>query len=362
MPDQDWDESALRVQREREVEEYTEEVRPGQTDEMEVADAASAAAPAAAHEAEVSDRARHPRGDEQPAGGPQNPPPQVQDDLQERRDRGDAPPVPQRRKRIPAQRQALPPARHSGHLHGHRPGTGILRADRAGTHRADPQLQADRPPQHHRRGRRNHQVQDPQAAGRSAPGRRQAEPCPHQRHLRRSYPADEFAEAPGGQGRALCQAARRDARTVAHRAGQPLYRARCPGAAAGSRAGAAHRGVAHPHRGRAGDGFRARRAHPARLRHRRRGQADARTAEPDSPGDGAGQRTAAQQRRALRRTDRARRRRRSRGQQRNGPAAASARRTGGQPAGAGERRGRCCQRAAGAQPAPGGVASRPRSG
>ena len=36
MPDQDWDESALRVQREREVEEYTEEVRPGQTDEMEV--------------------------------------------------------------------------------------------------------------------------------------------------------------------------------------------------------------------------------------------------------------------------------------------------------------------------------------
>ena len=37
MPDHDWDESALRAQREREVDEYTEEVRPGQTDEMEVA-------------------------------------------------------------------------------------------------------------------------------------------------------------------------------------------------------------------------------------------------------------------------------------------------------------------------------------
>src|SRR6266702_148731 len=42
MPDQDWDESSLRVQREREVEEYTEEVRPGQTDEIEIANATSA--------------------------------------------------------------------------------------------------------------------------------------------------------------------------------------------------------------------------------------------------------------------------------------------------------------------------------
>ena len=37
MPDQDWDESSLRAQREREVEEYTEEVRPGQSDEVELA-------------------------------------------------------------------------------------------------------------------------------------------------------------------------------------------------------------------------------------------------------------------------------------------------------------------------------------
>ena len=40
MTDHDWDESALNAQREREVDEYTEEVRPGQTDEMEVAAAA----------------------------------------------------------------------------------------------------------------------------------------------------------------------------------------------------------------------------------------------------------------------------------------------------------------------------------
>jgi chromosome segregation protein len=42
MPAHDWDESALRTQSEREVEEYTEEVRPGQTDEIEVAAAAAA--------------------------------------------------------------------------------------------------------------------------------------------------------------------------------------------------------------------------------------------------------------------------------------------------------------------------------
>jgi chromosome segregation protein len=36
MPDHDWDESSLRAQREREVDDYTEEVRPGQTDEIEV--------------------------------------------------------------------------------------------------------------------------------------------------------------------------------------------------------------------------------------------------------------------------------------------------------------------------------------
>jgi chromosome segregation protein len=37
MPEGDWDEQALSQQREREVEEYTEEVRPGQVDEVEVA-------------------------------------------------------------------------------------------------------------------------------------------------------------------------------------------------------------------------------------------------------------------------------------------------------------------------------------
>jgi chromosome segregation protein len=64
MPDQDWDESSLRMQREREVEEYTDEVRPGQTDEIEVAAATTAgndlsaatpgAAPAAVQEASPS--------------------------------------------------------------------------------------------------------------------------------------------------------------------------------------------------------------------------------------------------------------------------------------------------------------------
>ena len=60
MPGQDWDEASLRAQREREVADYTEEVRPGQTDEVDVAVATAAAndlsaatpgaAPAAAQE------------------------------------------------------------------------------------------------------------------------------------------------------------------------------------------------------------------------------------------------------------------------------------------------------------------------
>src|ERR1700692_685761 len=37
MTGQDWDETTLRAQRERDVEEYTEEVRPGQSDEIEIA-------------------------------------------------------------------------------------------------------------------------------------------------------------------------------------------------------------------------------------------------------------------------------------------------------------------------------------
>ena len=67
MPDQDWDESSLRSQREREVEEYTEEVRPGQADEIEVPVAAAGndlpaatpgAAPAAARSFSVAFRKR----------------------------------------------------------------------------------------------------------------------------------------------------------------------------------------------------------------------------------------------------------------------------------------------------------------
>ena len=57
-------------------------------------------------------------------------------------DRGNhhhAPAVPLRRQRVPDRRQAGPPARHPGHIHGDGPGTGILRHHRAGAHRADPQ-------------------------------------------------------------------------------------------------------------------------------------------------------------------------------------------------------------------------------
>jgi chromosome segregation protein len=118
MPE-DWDESSLRTQRERDVEEYTEEVRPGQTDEIEVSAAAAAsdlsaatpgAAPAAVQELSPSQSAsdlcvsggngfRRPRwlrDGERPAGSAQDSPPQVQDDVPQRRDCSHAPVVPQR--------------------------------------------------------------------------------------------------------------------------------------------------------------------------------------------------------------------------------------------------------------------------
>ena len=48
MPEDDWDEAALRSERERDVEEYTEEVRPGQTsEEIAASNDLSAATPAA---------------------------------------------------------------------------------------------------------------------------------------------------------------------------------------------------------------------------------------------------------------------------------------------------------------------------
>ncbi len=112
------------------------------------------------------------------AGGPEDPPPQVPAHLPEGRNRHHAAPVPHRRKRIPAERQALPPARHPGHLHGHRPRPGELRHHRPGAHRAAAELEAPRPPRHHRRSRRHHALQDQEAPRRTAPRIRQAEPGP----------------------------------------------------------------------------------------------------------------------------------------------------------------------------------------
>ena len=82
-----------------------------------------------------------------PACRSENPPPQIQPAaIPRRRNRRHAPPVPLRRQRISAQRQTLPPARHSGTLHGHRPRPRVLRPHRAGTHRPDPQQPPHRPP------------------------------------------------------------------------------------------------------------------------------------------------------------------------------------------------------------------------
>ena len=271
----------MRAASAEEAERYSEEVRPGQSEDED----ASSRESNAAGDPTVSCRfcgrmGARKRSLRRAAGRAEDSPPQIQAHLQGRRNRHHAPPVPLRRKRIPAERQALPPARHSGHLHGHRARPGVVRHHRAGTHRADPQQQADRPPRHHRRGRRHHEVQDAQAAGRGAAGRCQAEPGAHQRHLRRSHAPDEFAEAPGIEGRALCQAARRDARQAARSCWPASSRSSMPKRhRSTSNSTEVAEELTRQGRSRPADGSRARRAHPARLRHRARVAGESREAE-----------------------------------------------------------------------------------
>ena len=137
----------------------------------------------------------------------------------------------------------------------------------------------------------------------AAPRRSQAEPGPRQRHLRRSHAADEFAEAPGRQGRALRQAARRDARQAARRARQQVD-AHCKPSALTLEDQLTQ--LAEEIRSQAEAvqvlEAEARRAHAARLRHRDRSARDARTPRNDHPRNGSRHARAEDQRRTLRRT------------------------------------------------------------
>ncbi len=108
LPD-DWDESAMSAERAADVERYSEEVRPGQGDEEVPAKHRSPS------------RRRKPRRQFR-TSRTQDPPPKIQAHLQGRRNPDHTPPVPLRRKRISAERQDLPPARHSGHVYGNRLG------------------------------------------------------------------------------------------------------------------------------------------------------------------------------------------------------------------------------------------------
>ena len=161
-----------------------------------------------------------------------------------------------------------------------------------------------------------------QAAGGSAAGRRQAEPGAHQRYLRRSHAPDEFAEAPGVESRALCQAARRDARQAARRAGQQVRATRCRGFGARAATHRSGRRTARPGRSRAADGSRARRPHPARLCHRARVAGEPREAQHAGAGSRSRRRAPPHQRGALRRARRPLRR--SAGRDRQHRRAASA--------------------------------------
>ena len=121
----DWDEDKLRADRAAEVEEIIAESQPGQVIEGE-APAETQTAEATNNDGAVVLKIRRRKFQRTPQQGEIVVTP---------------PPLPHRRQRIPAQRQALPPPRHSRHLHGYRPGAGVLRDYRTGAYRAAAQLQ-----------------------------------------------------------------------------------------------------------------------------------------------------------------------------------------------------------------------------
>ena len=148
--EENWDEAEIRAQAAAETERAVEEAQPGQLKTEEVEGEISSAGAAGRSDPCRSIGKRCARSSAGAAGSSENPPAQIQPAATpRRRNFGDAPVVPQRRQRIPAEWKTVPFARHPGTVHGNGPGAGVVRAHRAGTHRSDSKQPSDGPPRHH---------------------------------------------------------------------------------------------------------------------------------------------------------------------------------------------------------------------
>ncbi len=120
---------------------------------------------------------------------------------------------------------------------------------RAGQGRAHRQRQARGPPPAHRGGRRHHEVQEPEEAGREEDGAHAAEPAARRRHRGRDRAQPRVAQAPGGQGRALRRVPQRARGPAAPRGVAPVPGARRLDEARGRRGRAPRRRTASRSRG-----------------------------------------------------------------------------------------------------------------
>ena len=111
--------------------------------------------------------------------------------------------APRRRQRVPDQQDPGPPeGRHRPLPRHRRRHQGVLHR-RAGQDRPHRQREAGGPAPAHRGGRRHHEVQGAEEAGRAEDGADAAEPAARRRHRRRDRAEPRLAQAPGRQGRAL---------------------------------------------------------------------------------------------------------------------------------------------------------------
>ena len=108
--------------------------------------------------------------------------------------------LPQRRLRVPHQRQALPAQGHPRAVHGHRRRDPGLLDHRAGPGRSVGQRLEGGPAARLRRGGRHQQVQGPQERGPPQARAHRAEPAAAGRHPGGSGQAASQRQAPGGQG------------------------------------------------------------------------------------------------------------------------------------------------------------------
>ena len=115
----------------------------------------------------------------------------------------DAPHLPRRQRRIPAQQNAVPSARHSRVVHGYRHRPQQLLDHGAGQDRPDPEQPSGRPSRCLRGSGRHHQIQSAEEGSLAQTRIHRGQPRSRERHHARGEAPDWFAPAPGRQGAPL---------------------------------------------------------------------------------------------------------------------------------------------------------------